>query len=203
MTIDRLVNNSGLNVGANGLPYQIPIHPNLVHLTLGLFIIAVLFDLAAALLPLARPILKFLQLPASSADFYDVGWYNLVAAVGVTFFTVTAGFFELWLAQPAAKQLSAWGLTAGTTMLLHGMGGFILLGAMAAMAVWRGLARYYWRRGKQRQVSWSYLIIGVLMLAALYAHGTLGAQMGSEFGIHNTAASLLRAGANPDRVLQP
>ena len=34
-----------LNLGANGLPYPIPIHPNLVHLTLGLFIIGIAFDI--------------------------------------------------------------------------------------------------------------------------------------------------------------
>ena len=34
-----------LDLGANGLPYSIPIHPNLVHLTLGLFIISIAFDI--------------------------------------------------------------------------------------------------------------------------------------------------------------
>ena len=37
------------NLGPNGLPYSIPIHPNLVHLTLGLFIIAVIFDMLGAM----------------------------------------------------------------------------------------------------------------------------------------------------------
>lgn len=40
-----------LGLGANGLPYRIPIHPNLVHLTLGLFIVAIAFDIVAALYP--------------------------------------------------------------------------------------------------------------------------------------------------------
>ena len=31
-------------LGANGLPYSLPIHPNLVHLTIGLFVIAIAFD---------------------------------------------------------------------------------------------------------------------------------------------------------------
>lgn len=198
----QAVTDNLVALGANQLPYEIPIHPNLVHLTLGLFIIAILFDLASGVLPLIRPILKFLQLPLLGSSFSDVGWYNLVAAVSVTFFTVTAGFFELWLAKPSSTELSAWGLTIGTTMLLHGVGGLLLLGIMAAMAVWRGLLRYRWRSGKQRQASWGYLVLGLLMLVALYAHGTLGAQMGSEFGIHNTAANLLRSGANPNLVLQ-
>ena len=29
-------------LGANDLPYTLPIHPNLVHLTIGLFVIAML-----------------------------------------------------------------------------------------------------------------------------------------------------------------
>ena len=32
-------------LGANGLPYSLPIHPNLVHLTIGLFVIAIAFDI--------------------------------------------------------------------------------------------------------------------------------------------------------------
>lgn len=193
----------GLELGANGLPYELPLHPNFVHLTLGLFIVAVLFDIAATLLPFARPILNFLELPALSSGFYDVGWYNLVAAVGVTFLTVTAGFFELWLALPAPAGKSAWELTAGTTMFIHGVGGMALLGGMAGMSVWRGLQRYQWRREVHQQVQWSYLLVGLVMLFALYVHGTLGAHLGEEFGVHNTAANLVRMGKNPNLFLKP
>jgi uncharacterized membrane protein len=192
----------GLQVGANGLPYTLPIHPNLVHLTLGLFIIAVLFDLAGTFFPLAKPALKFLSLPTLRAGFYDVGWYNLVAAAGITFFTVAAGLFELLLADPLPNQKSAWGLGAGTTMLLHGVGGIILLAIIAGMALWRGWQRYRSRREHLRQVQWSYLAIGVILLAVLYIHGTLGAQLGGDFGVHNTAALLLRDGQNPDPILK-
>lgn len=199
----QLINHLGLKLGANGLPYGLPIHPLLVHLTLGLFIIAVLFDLAGSLFPLEHPVLKFLQTPTRRSGFYDVGWYNLAAALTVTFFTVAAGFFEMLLATPTVGERSSWGLTAGTIMLLHGVGGVLLLGVMAAMTVWRGLQRYRWRQGKSRQVQWSYLAVGLLMLGLLYLHGTLGAQMGDEFGFHNTAANLLRAGADVNTVLSP
>ena len=33
-------------LGPNDLPYKIPIHPNLVHLTIGLFAIGIAFDLS-------------------------------------------------------------------------------------------------------------------------------------------------------------
>jgi len=200
--VQQLVDQLGFKLGANRLPYEVPIHPNLVHFTLGLFIIAILFDIAGNFFPLERPILKFLAVPAMRSGFYDVGWYNLVASAIVTFFTVAAGFFEIMLADPPANVKSAWGLGAAPTMVLHGLGGVLLLGAIVAMTVWRGFQRYRWRKEASRQVQWSYLLAGVVMLGLLFVHGTLGAHMGEEFGIHNTAAGLLRQGLNPSSALQ-
>jgi len=199
--IDQL-QQIGIRLGANGLPYSLPIHPNLVHLTLGLFIIAVLFDVAGTLFPLLKPVLKAFSIPALSSEFYDIGWYNLIAAVGVTFFTVAAGFFELLLANPPTDIKSDWGLGAGTTMLLHGVGGVLLLGVFAGMAVWRGFQRYRWRQGMRQQVQWSYLAVGTVMLGVLFVHGTLGAHLGGDFGLHNTAGNMVRQGENPNQLLQ-
>ncbi len=198
----QLVDQLGLKIGANGLPYQIPIHPQLVHLTLGLFIIAITFDIAGTFFPLEKPILKFLGLPVIRSGFYDVGWYNLLAAAIVTFFTVAAGFFEILLANPPVNEKSAWGLGAGLEMVLHGIGGVFLLAAIVGMTVWRGLQRYRWRKETPREVQWSYLGVGVLLLGALYIHGTLGAQLGDNFGVHVTAANLLQEGKNPNLVLK-
>ncbi|MEG4232158.1 DUF2231 domain-containing protein [Microcoleus sp. Pol11C3] len=200
--VQQLVDQLGFKLGANRLPYEAPIHPNLVHFTLGLFIIAILFDIAGNLFPLERPILKFLAVPALRSSFYDVGWYNLVASAIVTFFTVAAGFFEIMLADPPANVKSAWGLGAAPTMVLHGLGGVLLLGAIVAMTVWRGFQRYRWRKEATRQVQWSYLLAGVVMLGLLFVHGTLGAHMGAQFGIHNTAGGLLRQGGNPSSALK-
>jgi uncharacterized membrane protein len=202
LIILQLIEPSGIKLGANGLPYDIPIHPQLVHFTLGLFIIAIAFDIIGTLFPLEQSIFKFLALPTLRKNLFEVGWYNLVAAAVITFFTVAAGFFELMLANPPADKTSAWGLGAGTTMLLHGLGGILLLGAIVGMTLWRGLQRYRWRKNAPREVQWSYLAVGVVLLGALYLHGTLGAQLGDEFGIHNTAANLLRQGANPNAVLK-
>ncbi|MER3432019.1 MAG: hypothetical protein C4288_00955 [Leptolyngbya sp. ERB_1_1] len=190
-----------LELGANDLPYSVPIHPQFVHLTLGLFIIAVLFDIAGALFFLERPIFKFLGLTALRSGFFTVGWYNLFAASIVTFFTVAAGFFEILLATPPPGK-SAWGLSSSTTMLLHGVEGVLILAAIVAMTFWRGLQRYRWRKDARREVQWSYLFVGVVMLGVLFVHGTLGAQLGDEFGIHNTAANLIRQGQDPNRMLQ-
>ncbi len=200
LLIDQL-NQIGIELGANGLPYKIPIHPQLVHLTLGLFIIAIIFDIAGALFSIDKPILKFLSIPAIRSGFYDVGWYNLVAATAVTFFTVIAGLFEILLAQPPANVKSNWGLGAGTTMLIHGIGGLLFLAMFVGMTVWRGFQRYRWRNKLIQEVHWSYLVIGAVMLGALYLHGTLGAHLGGDFGIHNTAASMLRQGEDPNQLL--
>ncbi|HEY9610738.1 DUF2231 domain-containing protein [Allocoleopsis sp.] len=198
----QLIEQLWFKVGANRLPYEFPMHPNLVHFTLGLFIIAIIFDIAGTLFPLERPIFKFLSLTALRSGFYDVGWYNLLAAAIITLFTVGAGFFEMMLADPPTDVKSSWGLGAAPTMILHGLGGVFLFGAIVAMTVWRGLQRYRWRSEARRQVQWSYLGVGIVLLGILYIHGTLGAQLGADFGIHNTAADLLRQGKNPDVLLK-
>lgn len=193
----------GIELGANGLPYRFPLHPNFVHLTLGLFIIALTFDFAGTLFPLERPVLKFFSIPVSRFNFFDVAWYNALAASAITFFTVAAGFFEMLLANPPADMKSDWGLGAGTTMLLHGVGGVLLLTLIVAMTIWRGYQRFRWRKNHPQQVQWSYLLAGVFIVGYMFIHGTLGAQLGAEFGVHGTAAGLIQQGENPNQALQP
>ncbi len=190
-----------LGLQANGLPYSIPIHPNLVHLTLGLFIVAIAFDIVAALYPLEKPIFKFLAIDVTSSNLYDVGWFNMVAAAVVTFPTVAAGFYEIILADPPDDVLSPWGLSAMDTMVWHGLGGVLLLALIVAMTIWRGFQRYLWREDRARQVQWSYLLAGLGIFALMFAQGTLGAHLGSDFGIHITADRLLRSGINPNTQL--
>jgi uncharacterized membrane protein len=189
-------------LGANGLPYPVPIHPALVHLTLGLFIVAIAFDIVAALFPLDKSIFKFLAVPATRSALFDVGWYNLLGAAVITFFTVAAGFFEISLAVPLADVKSAWGLQALKTMVLHGAGGIVILTLIVMMTVWRGLQRFRWRKEMARQVQWSYLVAGLIIFGLMFAQGTLGAHLGGEFGIHVTADQLLHLGENPNQVLQ-
>lgn len=189
-------------LGANGLPYSIPIHPNLVHLTLGLFIVAIAFDIVGVLFPLEKPVFKLLAIPATRSALFDVGWYNMLAAAVVTFLTVAAGFYEILLAHPPDDIRSAWGLNALDTMLWHGVGGVLLLALIVGMALWRGFQRYVWRSDSSRQVQWSYLAAGLGIFAIMFAHGTLGAQLAAEFGVHITADRLLRAGENLNAALR-
>ncbi|MEM8808549.1 MAG: DUF2231 domain-containing protein [Cyanobacteria bacterium P01_G01_bin.38] len=191
-----------LQLGANGLPYPIPIHPNLVHLTLGLFIVAIGFDIVGVLFPLEKPVFKLLAIPATRSNFFDVGWYNMLAAAIITFFTVAVGFYEIMLAQPLSDVKSAWGLEAMETMLWHGVGGVILLLLIVAMTVWRGFQRYIWNRDRARQVQWFYLLAGLGIFGLMFVHGTLGAQLAAEFGVHISADRLLEMGQNPNLRLK-
>ena len=183
-------------LGANGLPYSLPIHPNLVHLTIGLFVIAIAFDVVGALYPLEKRVFRFLALPITRGGFHDVGWYNLLACCLVTFVTVASGFYEMLTAVPLPGVVSTFGLGSMTTMLWHGVGGVLLLMVITAMTVWRGFQRYRWRRDMGRQVQWLYLLVGLGMFALLGLHGTLGAQLAAEFGVHIAADQLLEAGAD-------
>jgi uncharacterized membrane protein len=188
--IDQLSNQ----LGANGLPYTIPIHPNLVHLTLGLFIIGITFDIVGVILPFQKWVFKSLAIPVERASFFDVGWYNMLGSSVITFFTVGAGFYEMMLAQPPADVKSALGLQAMETMLWHGVGGVLLLALIVGMTVWRGLQRFVWRKEADRQVQLNYLFMGIVIMFIMFLHGTLGAQLATEFGVHNTADNLLRLG---------
>lgn len=196
-----LINQLKDQLGANGLPYIVPIHPNLVHLTLGLFIVAIAFDIVGTLFPLEKPVFKYLAIPANRSSFFDVGWYNLLAASIITFFTVASGFYEMLLATPLEEVKSAWGLQALETMLWHGVGGVILLALIVGMAIWRGFQRFRWRKDMARQVQWSYLAAGLFIFFLMFLHGTLGAHLGGEFGVHTTADRLLQMGENPNQRL--
>jgi uncharacterized membrane protein len=188
-------------VGPNDLPYALPIHPNLVHFTIGLFVIAIAFDIAGALYPVEKRLFRFLALPVTREGFHDVGWYNLLACAIVTFFTVAAGVFEILLAVPIPGVTSTLGLDSLATMLWHGVGGVAILLAILAMTIWRGWQRFVWRKDMGRQVQWLYLLVALGLFVVIGLHGTLGAELAAEFGVHVTADQLLAAGRNPLEVL--
>jgi uncharacterized membrane protein len=188
-------------LGANGLPYVIPIHPNLVHLTLGLFIAAIAFDIVGVLFPVEKAVFRYLAIPVTRSGLFDVGWYNMLGAAIITFFTVASGFYEILLAAPLAEVKSAWGLQALNTMIWHGVGGVLLLTLIVGMTVWRGFQRFQWRKDMARQVQWSYVGAGLAIFLLMFLQGTLGAHLGGEFGIHVTADQLLHLGENPNQRL--
>jgi uncharacterized membrane protein len=125
-----------------------------------------------------------------------VGWYNLLACALVSFFTVAAGFFEMLLADPLPGVTSDLGLGSAATLLWHGLGGVLLLMVIVLMTVWRGFQRFRWRRDMGRQVQWLYLLVGLALFPVMGLHGTLGAELAAEFGVHISADQLLAAGAN-------
>lgn len=125
----------------------------------------------------------------------------MVASCLITFFTVAAGFYEMLLAQPPSDIKSAWGLQAMETMLWHGVGGIVLLALIVGMTAWRGWQRYVWYKQTDREVQWTYLLLGMTVMLIMYVHGTLGAQLATEFGVHNTADSLLRLGKDLNNAM--
>ena len=189
------------SLGPNDLPYNIPIHPNLVHLTIGLFAIAIAFDFAGALYPFEKRVLRFLAFPVTRVGFHDVGWYNILAASFITFFTVATGFFEMLLAVPIEGVKSILGQGAITTMLWHGVGGVLILFIIISMTIWRGYQRFVLRKDFGRQVSWSYLFSGTVILLIMGLHGSLGAWLASDFGVHITADQLLVKGSDLTNIL--
>jgi uncharacterized membrane protein len=100
LPVEPLIEQLAGSLGPNQLPYALPVHPNLVHFTIGLFVIAIAFDVAGALYPLEKRLFRFLALPVTRAGLHDVGWYNLLVCSIITFFTVAAGFYEILLAFP-------------------------------------------------------------------------------------------------------
>jgi len=198
----ELINQLNVELGANGLPYTLPIHPNLVHLTIGLFIIGITFDIVGVLFPIQKWVFKFLAITVERANFFDVGWYNMVAATAITFFTVAAGFYEMLLASPPTDVKSAWGMPAMETMIWHGIGGVVILALFVGMTMWRGWQRFAWSQDAEVEVQWSYLLAGVAIMFVMFLHGTLGAQLAAEFGVHNTADRLLKLGEDLNTMLK-
>jgi uncharacterized membrane protein len=196
VSADSPISQLAPRLGPNDLPYALPIHPNLVHFTIGLFVIAIAFDIAGALYPVEKRVFRFLALPVTREGFHDVGWYNLLACAVVSFFTVAAGFFEMLLAVPIAGVKSTIGLESMETMLWHGVGGVAILLAIVAMTIWRGYQRFVWRKEMGRQVQWLYLLVAMGMFLVIGLHGTLGAELAAEFGVHITADQLLASGQN-------
>jgi uncharacterized membrane protein len=100
------------------------------------------------------------------------------------------------LADPLPGVTSDLGLGSAATLLWHGVGGVLLLLVIVLMTVWRGFQRFRWRRDMGRQVQWLYLLTGLALFPVLGLHGTLGAELAAEFGVHIRADQLLAAGAD-------
>ena len=200
-TIFSPINEIKKTLGPNDLPYELPIHPNLVHLTIGLFAIGIAFDFAGAFYPFEKRILRFLAFPVTRVGFHDVGWYNILAASFITFFTVATGFFEMLLAVPVEGVKSIIGQEAITTMIWHGVGGVVILFTLVLMTIWRGYLRFVFRKDYGRQVSWAYLFSGTIVLLIMGLHGSLGAWLASDFGVHITADQLLINGNDLTSIL--
>ena len=124
---------------------------------------------------------------AGHPQFFPRPWYNLVACSGISFFTVAAGFYEMLGIRSSRpdRHRQCSGMPSVASRLV-----------IVAMTIWRGYQRFVWRKDLGRQVSWLYLLCGIGMLLVMGLHGSLGAWLASDFGVHITADQLLAAGAD-------
>ena len=86
-------------------------------------------------------------------------------------------------------------------MLWHGVGGVLILFILIIMTIWRGYQRFVFRKDFGRQVSWAYLFSGTIILLIMGLHGSLGAWLASDFGVHITADQLLVKGNDLQNIL--
>ena len=76
------------------------------------------------------------------------------------------------------------------------MGGVCILLVIVLMTVWRGYQRFIWVSDIGRQVQWLDLLVAMGLFQVIGLHGTLGAELAPEFGVHITADQLLASGQN-------
>jgi len=138
-------------------------HPALVHFPIALVLAAFLFELAGLL----RPGLALRR---------AAGWC-LVLGAGLGVLTFASGLLAEWKLEP---------IPAGANEILevHEALGWVILGGLAALAVWRLLIGLPGRQGP-----WAWVFVALLagvMVATLFS-GHLGGRMVYEFGVGGDA----------------
>ncbi|MGR8948017.1 MAG: DUF2231 domain-containing protein [Gammaproteobacteria bacterium] len=127
------------------------IHPTLVHFAIGLFVIAVIFDVLGKLL--------------GSPGFHNAAWLNLVGACVAVVLTVAFGMVAELKLKPS--------LIAHTTLDTHKILAFTTLFLTLVLALWRiGLRGQFPRKG-----ALLYLLLSGTGVASIAATGYYGGEM--------------------------
>ena len=158
------------------LPYPDPLHPIVVHFVIAMVVFSFICDVLGYF--------------TGNSRLFEVSWWNLFVAAVAIFVAIIFGQFEAGLAQPYPA--------AQSVLTVHTIIGWSLSAIVVAIASWRFIIR----RLNPVRLPPVYLLAGILIMGAMYVHGTLGAQLGDEFGIHNTAGNLVRQGKNPNALLK-
>ena len=132
-------------------------HPILVHFTIGLFVVSVIFDIVAHF--------------TSNKTLEHAGWWNLLVAAGFSIITVATGLS----AEDSAPHVDQ----AHELIELHRNLGLATMGIILLMVIWRGLSRTELPK-KFRAV---YLALGISGLGTIITGGYFGGEMVYRFGV--------------------
>jgi uncharacterized membrane protein len=132
-------------------------HPILVHFTIGLFVISVVFDILAHF--------------TNKKALEHAGWWNLVFAAAFSVITVASGLS----AEDAVPRSGG----AHDLVELHETLGLITMGIILLMTIWRGLNRGELPR-KFRPV---FLAVGIAGIGTITTGGFFGGELVYSFGV--------------------
>ena len=139
-----------------------PIHPALVHFPIALTTLSFVFDLCGRLL--------------HRRSFYSAGWWTLVASLVTTIAAIPLGYFDFNRAD----------LSESTRLLVetHSRIGWLLLGALVLLGVWRWLIRRQPDRGPEA----GYLSLAAFVMLIALFQGWYGGEMVYSHGAGVAAA---------------
>lgn len=142
----------------HNLPYPDTIHPIVVHFVIAMVIFAVLCDVVAYF--------------THNVRLYEVSWWNMFFATISIFVAVIFGQVEAGLSEPYDA--------AAPIVNLHTLLGWSLAGIIAGITGWR----YVIRSRNPKQLPFSYLIVGVLLLGLVFFQTYLGDKLVWVYGLH-------------------
>lgn len=134
-----------------------PLHPILVHFTIGLVGASLVFDVLGRW--------------AHSASLATAGWWTIALAVPLTVATVVTGLISR-LRVPVAEG------TALRYLRIHTALGPIFFGGLLALGVWRAS---FW--ASDTPLSWWYLIALGLLVLLMTIQGYIGGELVYGFGV--------------------
>ncbi|MFU8805728.1 MAG: DUF2231 domain-containing protein [Bradymonadaceae bacterium] len=134
-----------------------PLHPILVHLTIGLVSGAFFFDLVTLIF--------------GAEAVAEIGWWLLAAATVVTVLTLATGVI-------ARRGLPVEESESRSFLRLHMALGPIFFGLLILTAVWRGSL---WEAGLN--VSWGYVAMLAITVVVMTVQGFLGGELVYRYGM--------------------
>jgi uncharacterized membrane protein len=133
------------------------LHPILVHFTIGLFVISVIFDILAHF--------------TYKKSLDQAGWWNLVFSAAFSIVTVASGLS----AEDSAPHVER----AHKLIELHKTLGLVTMGIILILVIWRGLTR----TALPKHFRIVYLALGLAGLTTITFGGYIGGEMVYRYGV--------------------